>query len=356
MDVVPRPRSIQAREGSFTLDANVELVASAAAFDEARKFQRRLFQSLGLNLRLSETAPTERSQILFSLKESSQLDEEGYILDVSSTMVSVEATKPAGLYYGSITFLQLLPSIVFSNTTEKVSILSAPCYHIEDSPRFSWRGMHLDVARHFMPIAFVKKFIDVLSLHKMNRFHWHLTDDQGWRIQIKKYPKLTEIGAWRKETRIGHEKNGQGFDEVRHGGFYTQDEVKEIIEYASERHIIVVPEIEMPGHVTAAIASYPELGNGAEGVEVWPCFGVNSHVLNVEDSTIVFFQNILDEICILFPGPYVHVGGDECPKEEWRASEVAQARIKALSLRNEHELQSWFISQMDAFCIRKEKS
>src|SRR5204863_3830253 len=217
---------------------------------------------------------------------------------------------------------------------------------IDDGPRFAWRGAMLDVSRHFMPKEFVKKFIDLLALHKMNSFHWHLTDDQGWRIEIKRYPRLTEVGAWRKETIVGKPAKDPAlnvFDHERHGGFYTQDDVREIVAYARDRFINVVPEIEMPGHSHAAIAAYPELGNLDQPLEVSTTWGVSPNILNVEESTIEFYQNVLAEVMELFPSRFIHIGGDEAPKDQWKASPRAQAKIKALKLKDENELQSWLI-------------
>ena len=215
----------------------------------------------------------------------------------------------------------------------------------------------LDTVRHFMPKSFVKKFIDLLALHKLNRFHWHLTDDQGWRIEIKSYPKLTEVGAWRKETVVGHWHRNQPntYDGKPHGGFYTQDDIREIVAYAAERHVTVVPEIEMPGHAQAAIAAYPELGNTdvlREPLEVSPDWGVNDHVFNVNEEHDPVPAGRPRRGRELFPGPYIHVGGDECPKREWHASPAAQARMQALGLADEEELQSYFIRRMDDYLVQ----
>jgi hexosaminidase len=215
----------------------------------------------------------------------------------------------------------------------------------------------LDVARHFMPKEFVKKFIDLLALHKMNSFHWHLTDDQGWRIEIKKYPKLTQIGAWRKETLVGRmERESQKelkFDGTAHGGFYTQDDAREIVEYARARHVNVVPEIEMPGHAQAAIAAYPELGNTAQQLEVGTKWGVYENIFNPKETTILFLQDVLTEVLGIFPSKFIHTGGDEAVKTQWKASADAQARIKELGLKNEEELQGYFTGRMAEFLKSK---
>jgi hexosaminidase len=230
---------------------------------------------------------------------------------------------------------------------------SLPAVTIEDTPRFKWRGVMMDTSRHFMPKAFVERFVDLMASYKLNTFHWHLTDDQGWRIEIKRYPKLTEVGAWRKETRAGHEGPNAGFDGVPHGGFYSQQDIREVVEYARERFVTIVPEIEMPGHAQAAIASYPELGNTHEPIAVGTVWGVYKNIFNVDDSTIRFLQQVLDEVIRLFPGQFVHVGGDEAVKDQWKASPSAQVRIKALGLKDENELQAYFTKQMDAYLTKK---
>jgi hexosaminidase len=243
---------------------------------------------------------------------------------------------------------------MFSQTQKPGAVWDLPVVHIEDQPRFGWRGAMLDTCRHFMPKDFVLEFIDLLALHKLNSFHWHLTDDQGWRIEIKKYPRLTQVGAWRKETRLGHEGRTQhGFDKQPHGGFYTQREIREVVEYARQRHITIVPEIEMPGHAQAAIAAYPELGVKGEPLEVWTRWGVNANIFNPNEKTILFMQDVLSEVIKLFPGTFVHVGGDEAIKDQWKASPEVQARIKELGLKDEHEMQSYFIGRMDKFLTSK---
>jgi hexosaminidase len=243
-----------------------------------------------------------------------------------------------------------LPAV---STGNKVSI---PAVQITDIPRFSWRGAHLDVGRHFFDKEFIKKYIDIIAIHKMNVFHWHLTDDQGWRIEIKKYPLLTEIGAWRDETVIGHPWAGKEpvkYDGIRHGGFYTQGEIKEIIDYAADRYITIVPEIEMPGHAQAAIASYPELGCTGEKMKVRTTWGISPNIYNTEDNTFKFLEDVLTEVIDLFPSEYIHIGGDEALKDQWKASNKIQKQIKDLGLKDEHELQSYFIQRIEKFINSK---
>jgi len=251
------------------------------------------------------------------------------------------------------TLRQLLPPQIFRDAPAGQTAWTIPAVSIEDQPRFGWRGAHLDTGRHFMPKEFVKKYIDLIALHKLNTFHWHLTEDQGWRLEIKQYPKLTDVGAWRKETIVGRNRRDAPaqYDGKRHGGFYTQEDAREIVAYAKARFVTVVPEIEMPGHAMAAIASYPELGLG-DPVEVATRWGVFSDILNAEPSTVTFMQNVLTEVMAIFPGRYIHVGGDEADKTKWKTNERIQARIKELGVGDEHGLQSWFIRQMDAFLTR----
>ena len=223
-----------------------------------------------------------------------------------------------------------------------------PAVEITDYPRFEYRGMHLDVARHFFPVEFVKKYIDLLAMHKMNRFHWHLTEDQGWRIEIKKYPKLTEIGAWRDSTLIGNYGSGV-YDNVRHGGFYTQEEIKQVVAYAQKRHITIIPEVEMPGHSSAALAAYPEFGCFDKEYHVTSTWGVFEDIYCPKEETFDFLEDVLVEVMELFPSKYIHIGGDEAPKKQWEESEIAQEVIKREGLKDEHELQSYFIERIEKF-------
>lgn len=250
----------------------------------------------------------------------------------------------AGIFYGIQTFMQM----TFNN-------LNLQSCMITDYPRFQWRGMHLDVSRHFFGVDFVKKYIDLLAMYKMNVFHWHLTDDQGWRIEIKKYPKLTQVGAWRNGNMIGH-YNEQKWDTIRYGGFYTQEEIKEVVEYAKQKHITIVPEIEMPGHAVAALSGYPQFSCKGGPFQVEKSWGVFDDVFCAgNDSTFIFLQNILDEVVDLFPGEYIHIGGDECPKTRWKECEKCQNRIKTEKLKDEHQLQSYFIQRIEKYLNAKGK-
>jgi len=264
---------------------------------------------------------------------------EGYRLKVKPDEIRIEFAEPAGAFYALMTLRQLRDSLGL-----------IPCLNIEDEPRYPYRGMHLDVCRHFFPVEDVKKYIDQLALHKMNRFHWHLTEDQGWRIEIKKYPKLQEIAAFRKETLIGHYSDQpHRFDGKRYGGYYTQEEIREVVEYARQRFVTIIPEIEMPGHATAVIAAYPELSCHGRPVEVATLWGVFEDVLCPTEQTFEFMENVLLEVMDLFPGEYIHIGGDECPKVQWKESAFCQELIAREGLKNEEGLQSYFIRRIDRF-------
>jgi hexosaminidase len=282
-----------------------------------------------------------------------------YTLEIKKNSILLQGNDEAGVFYGVQSLLQLLPLI-------KANSLSVPCVQIKDYPRFAYRGMHLDVGRHFFPVSFIKKYIDYLALHKMNYFHWHLTEDQGWRIEIKKYPELTTIGGYRDGTIIGRYP-GKGNDNLRYGGYYTQDEIKDIVAYATQRYITVVPEIELPGHSSAAIAAYPWLSCFPEketkipthpseasqkkgGKKVQETWGVFEDIYCAgKDSTFLFLQNVMDEVVALFPSKYIHVGGDEAPKDHWKICPACQARIKKEGLKDEHQLQSYFIQRMEKY-------
>lgn len=355
--IVPRPVAIRAGTGQFTLSRHTVIVAPPSLAAEARRLAAYLRPATGLPLPVVRQAGSATA-IVLALDSSRvpELGREGYTLSATSEGVTITAAGPAGVFYGIQTLRQLLPPAVFSPSRVRGTRWVVPAVEITDYPRFPWRGMHLDVARHFMPKAFVKRYIDLLALHKMNTFHWHLTDDQGWRLQVRRYPRLTSVGAWRRGTIVGRPnrdttKNVE--DRRRHGGYYTQADVREIVAYAAARHVRVVPEVEMPGHVQAAIAAYPALGVTGDTIPVWTRWGVSEHILNADDATVRFMQNVLAEVLVLFPGNFIHVGGDEAVKTQWDASPRMQQRMKELGAANPHELQSWFIHQMDAYLTSK---
>jgi hexosaminidase len=318
-------------------------------------------------LRLCSRKPRKpdkcRSWIRFERIRKKPPAPEGYLLDVSPGLVRIRAGDTAGLFYGAESFRQLLPPTVFASAPA-ASALTAPCVHVEDAPRFRWRGVHLDVGRHFMPKDFVLKLIDLLALHKLNRLHWHLTDDQGWRLEIRKYPKLTQVGSVRAGSPVRPLPHGDflnfivnGFfgalpievDDVPHDGFYTQDEVREVVAYAGARHVEIVPEIDMPGHITSAIAAYPELGNTGVPIPVATTVGIHEDILNVKDETFAFLEGVLEEVMELFPGEFIHVGGDEVPVTQWVESADAQQRMAELGLTEEQQLTTYFTNRIGAF-------
>ena len=351
--VIPRPVQLVPGQGAFTLTPTTVIVTDRATRDLGEMLADYLFPATGLRLAVRTTGLARAPVISLRLDPAlARLGPEGYRLDVTPTRVAIRAAQRAGVFYAIETLRQLLPVEIFRAARVGGVAWTVPAVTVEDAPRFAWRGAHLDVARHFMPKEFVKKFIDLLALHKLNRFHWHLTDDQGWRLEIKQYPRLTAVGGWRRETILGRpaeDSTTWRFDGRPHGGFYTQDDVREIVAYAAARFVTVVPEIEMPGHSQAAVAAYPELGNTGDTIPVWTSFGISANILNAEESTIRFYQNVLTEVMALFPGRWIHVGGDEAVKTQWQASARAQARIKELGLKDEQELQSWFIRRMDEF-------
>ncbi|HEY3244253.1 MAG TPA: beta-N-acetylhexosaminidase [Phycisphaerae bacterium] len=350
VNVVPRPLRAEARSGEFALtDATIIWVPPAqgehAAMSIGEYLAACVGASLGLKLRVSEfEARPPASGIV--LDTSAKIgSEEGYELSVTPSVVVLRAfkSKPRGWFWGVQTLRQLLPSEPVQRHAQ-ASPWSIPCLYVADQPRYRWRGMLLDCGRHFMSKAVVKRYIDLLAYHKLNVLHWHLTEDQGWRIEIKKYPRLTEIGAWR----------GEG--DQRYGGFYTQAEIREIVDYARSRYVTIVPEIEMPGHCRAALAAYPELSCTGGPFKVGTEWGVYEDVYCAGNNrTFEFLEDVLAEVVELFPSEFVHIGGDECPKTRWQACGKCQARIKAEGLKDEHELQSYFIRRIEKFLTGKHR-
>ncbi|CAN5125341.1 hypothetical protein BH09BAC6_BH09BAC6_12330 [soil metagenome] len=282
---------------------------------------------------------------------SENLPAGGYTPTITPQHIII-AGKGAGLFYGVQTLIQLMPA-------ERAAVAKLPCVEIADYPRFGYRGLMLDVCRHFFSVEFVKKYIDLMAAYKLNNFHWHLTDDQGWRIEIKKYPKLTQVGSLRAQTVIGnyHDRTPQQFDNTPYGGFYTQDQIRDVVKYAAERYINVVPEIEMPGHSQAALAAYPELScDPSLTYKVAETWGVFHDVYCPSEKTFTFLQDVLTEVMELFPSHYIHIGGDEVPKDAWKKSEFCQKLIKKIKLKNEEELQSYFIQRMEKFVNSKGRS
>jgi hexosaminidase len=359
LGVIPRPRRLEARPGSFTVGPRTVIWADAASVATGRQLARYLERGAGLALEVRSGGTAPGGDVIELRRDralAGALGSEGYRLSVRPGRVVASAADEAGLFYAVQTIRQLLPAAVLRDAPLPGVRWTMPAVEIEDAPRFTWRGAHLDVARHFMPKEFVKKYIDLLALHKMNTFHWHLTEDQGWRLEIKKYPRLTQVGGWRAATVVGRpdrDTTRNSYDGRPHGGFYTQDDAREIVAYAAARHVTVVPEIEMPGHARAAIAAYPELGVTGDPITVWTNWGVTPYILNAEESTIAFMQDVLTEVLAIFPSRYIHIGGDEAAKDLWKVNPRIQARIKQLGLKDEHELQSWFIRRMDTFLTQR---
>jgi hexosaminidase len=343
--LIPLPAHIDSTPGFFTLREGTVLnvrSTNAEAIGVARYFSDLLARTSHIHLDVHPFDNGDRRDGISFVIDPNILirgdnTDEGYELTVSSNRIVVAARTPHGLFNGSVTLWQLITS----EQTARAPTL-VPCVYIEDYPRFVWRGLMLDSSRHFQSPEFVKKLIDEMALHKLNVFHWHLTDDQGWRLEIKKYPKLTDIGAWRTPAHV------VGLP-ARYGGFYTQDQVREIVSYAAQRYITIVPEIEMPGHAQAAIAAYPELGVTGRQPPVSPDWGVHTYLYNVDENTFDFLQNVLVEVMDLFPGPYIHVGGDEAAKDQWQASAHIQQRMRELGVANDAALQSYFIARIEKF-------
>ena len=286
---------------------------------------------------------------------------EAYTLSVIKGSVVVKASDYNGFFYAVQTMKQMLPAAIYGSKPAPEEKWVLPCCEIKDAPRFAYRGMHLDCCRHFFSVAEVKKYLDVMAMYKLNRFHWHLSEDQGWRIEIKKYPLLTEVGGFREGTQIGYDRDSN--DGVRYGGYYTQDQIRDIIGYADERGITIVPEIDLPGHMLAALTAYPELGcAGSAPYKVWTRWGVSKQVLCVgKERTMKFLEDVLCEVAELFPGEYIHIGGDECPKDEWKKDPDCQAKIRELGLTSdknasaEARLQNYVTARMQSFLATKGK-
>jgi hexosaminidase len=303
--------------------------------------------SLASGRRIRERAIQLRQiQTLAAEKEGS------YTLTVAREGIEITSSTGAGLFYGLQSLRQLFENADVRRPTSDVRL---PSLTIVDTPAFPWRGLHLDVGRHFQPVSFVKKYIDLMSRFKLNTFHWHLTADQGWRIAINKYPRLTSVGGCRRETMVARNFNPYVGDGTPHCGFYTQDEIRDVVHYAAERYVAVVPEIEMPGHAKAALAAYPELACTPGPFEVRTTWGVDDDVFCPHEATFTFLEDVLSEVIDLFPSRYIHIGGDEVPKTRWRASPVAQEVIRREGLRNEEELQSWFIRRIERFLVSKNR-
>ena len=367
--VIPKPAELTMQVGKFVIDGGTSISATEGLNEEATF----LAESIQQLTQVSPSVTDQKASIALTLNDQIE-NEEGYTLEVTPDQINISGKNAKGVFYGIQSLVQL---ISLPEEGSSITDVTVPAVSIKDQPRFTYRGMHLDVARHFFDVDFVKKYIDMIAMHKMNTFHWHLTEDQGWRIEIKKYPELTKVGAYRNGTITGHYP-GETNDNERYGGFYTQDDIKEVLAYAQKRHVEVIPEIELPGHSQAAIASYPYLScfpeeptevpnglmseaskeqqkNGQPKV-VQESWGVYNDVYCAgKEETFAFLEGVLDEVTALFPSKYIHIGGDECPKKNWERCPNCQKRIKEEGLEDEHELQSYFVTRMEKYLNSKGK-
>lgn len=370
-NIVPMPNQLIPQQGRFELSKKVKVVTIGCSPEVkviADSLINRLALTSGIRLEPSEQEQAGAPAITFVTREG--MPQEGYQLSVTPSQITIAASQPNGFFYGVQTLYQLLPAAIYGKVKEKGANWSVPAVEVEDAPRFAYRGLMLDVCRHFSELDYIYKFIDMLAMHKMNTFHWHLTDDQGWRIEIKKYPKLTEIGSKRKETLVDYFYTNwpQVFDGKAHGGYYTQEQIKEVVAYAAGKYITVIPEIEMPGHAIAALASYPELSCRPDTTyDVTGLWGVFDEVFCPKEETFAFLEGVMDEVVELFPSAYIHVGGDECPKTAWKSCAHCQGLIKELGLKDdttpsavdgvkhtkEEKLQSYVITRMEKYLNSK---
>jgi hexosaminidase len=352
--IIPLPQSMELRDGTFQITAGTHVYRDHDSRATARFLNERLRTSTGFQIegsrRFFDSAAIPGAILLTTQNADTNLGPEGYELTVTTNSVVIRAPAQAGLFYGVQTLFQLLPPEIYStNQVENVS-WQIPCVEIKDWPRFQWRGFMLDVSRHFFNKSEVETLLDAMAMHKMNVFHWHLTDDHGWRIEIKKYPKLTEVGAWRKEAGFVFDPKlttAYGPD-GRYGGFYTQEDIRDVVKFAAARHITIVPEIEMPGHSTAALSAYPQFSCTGGPFEPSTTAGIFNGIYDpAKEETFQFLADVIAEVAPLFPGKYFHIGGDEVPKDTWHNSADCQALMKREGLKNEEELQSYFVRRIE---------
>jgi hexosaminidase len=351
LPLIPKPNQMIMGSGSFIIDKHTIILADKKSL-EARYLQEFIQSNYGIKLRITNQSKANQQEIkLLSIVKMPTDKNEAYQLSVKAKQIAIHANNSAGVFNGIQTLLQLLPLV-------KTTALSIPCLDIADAPRYEWRGMHLDCSRHFFTKEEVKKYIDYLALYKLNVFHWHLVDDQGWRVEIKKYPLLTRIGSKRKATLIGkptfdslgNASPNDKYDSTLYEGYYSQKDIKEVVAYAQTRHITVLPEIEMPGHSLAALAAYPQFACNAGPFETFSRWGVSDDVYCAgNDETFTFLENILKEVMPLFPGKYIHIGGDECVKTRWKTCPKCQKRKADEHLADEEALQSYFITRIEKF-------
>ncbi|HXB43769.1 MAG TPA: beta-N-acetylhexosaminidase [Puia sp.] len=364
ISIIPQPVKATLQQGSFVLSQNTVLILGDADTKKSADFlNEHLQQFYGFKLKIGKKQASGSINLSIDLSMATEMEGK-YSLAVSTSSIQIKAGTHEGIFYAVQSLIQLLP-------LEKSPELKIPAAVIEDYPRFKYRGLMLDCGRHFFSIDFIKHYIDLIALHKMNTFHWHLTEDQGWRIEIKKYPKLTDIGGCRNGTITGHHP-GNGNDSTKNCGYYTQEQIKEIVKYASDRYITIIPEIEMPGHSSSAIAAYPQLScfpdepteikkgvvwsGSTAGKQVQQSWGVYKDVYCPSEYTFHFLEDVLDEVIQLFPSKYIHIGGDECPKDYWKKSTFCQNLIKENGLKDEEALQSYFVQRIEKYLNSKGRS
>jgi len=349
MGIIPAPVSVKKTAGNFVLNSQTVLLADSIDSKAVLFLADYLQNKVALRIQPKQNSTQNSSNSLVLTSDGSEsLPADGYRLNVTPQNITIVG-KGAGLFYGIQTLIQLIPS-------DRTVAINIPCAQIEDFPRFKYRGFMLDVSRHFFTIETVKKYIDLMATYKLNNFHWHLSDDQGWRVEIKKYPKLTEIASKRAETLIGnyHDRQPQQFDSTPYGGFYTQDEIRDVVQYAAKKYINIIPEIDMPGHSKAALTAYPEFGcNAPDTYTVSGTWSERHDVFCPTEATFTFLQDILTELMALFPGKYIHIGGDEVAKDDWKANTFSQQLIKRLKLKDEKGLQSYFMRRIEEFVNSK---
>ena len=343
--IIPKPLSLTRGNGSFIISPATQIKLEGSGLNRSADFFTDYLQKFyGFTLAIAP-ASAKNNLIVLNFERMDGPIPGAYNLEVSNKTIYIAGDNEEGVFYGIQSLIQLLPIQVSTK-------LIIPALRIEDRPRFAWRGLHLDVGRHFFPVNYIKKYIDFIALHKMNYFHWHLTEDQGWRIEIKKYPLLTQMGACRDMTVIGH--NTPAYDSVKYCGFYTQQEIKEVVQYAANRYITIIPEIELPGHSSGALTAYPYLGCTGGPYRVQERWGVFKDIFCAgNDSVFLFLQDVLDEVMELFPSKFIHIGGDESPKDRWKSCPKCQQRIKDNNLKDEHELQSYFIQRIEKYINSK---
>ncbi|MDR1672322.1 MAG: beta-N-acetylhexosaminidase [Bacteroidales bacterium] len=359
-NIVPQPVIVKSQADKFVFNKGTRVIipeGDPAMHNASFALIERFMTASDIALK-EETLSEENKDMtnaVFFKTDPKMTNKEGYRLKITKERIEVEAAEAVGFFYAMQTIRQLLPPEIEKSTTSGVE-WAVPCVEIEDAPRYAYRGLMVDVSRHFSSVKDVKRYIDLLAFHKINTFHWHLTDDQGWRIEIKKYPKLSEISAWRYRTLIGHGNaaaKDRKYKQERYGGFYTQEEIKDVVAYAGKKFVTIIPEIEMPGHALAALTAYPELSCTGGPFEVEGNWGIFNDIYCTRDETFRFLEDVLSEVMELFPGTYVHIGGDEAKKTRWERCHHCQSKINELGLKNEEELQSWFITRIEKFVRSK---